>query len=249
MVRLLLCCLLLLLPAVVRAESKEASPCDQHAARLLQLYGLDQQHHWILCENLAAYLANLRQPVPEAAWADRATWERWLTSEHPPDREQERWYDKLNRDLREPYDDVQVGQRVELVSRGLRELIEELEREQMGRRYVLYGGIAHGRFGANSDLDFQFSDKEELKPTRTLHREAVTGYGRGPIEFDRTLEQAQGGHRGFLLLPATQPWEAVGDSVRRFFTHQGLTIDDNGDGWVVQRAFYPDRSPEIPARR
>lgn len=110
--------------ATARGEAERA------ADRLMEERGIPQDEHVLLRENLASCLFN-----------GGASAERDASS---------RWGRKLARDLERPYSDAQVFERLSV----LEQRVQELSLHSLpGATWFVCGGMAKGRFGANSDVD------------------------------------------------------------------------------------------------
>lgn len=218
--------------------------CYRQAARILDLAELDSTRHRILEENLASCLHNLRQSVPEKALGSLAQLKAWLRRKQADfeargtfgGMELSRWPAKIVRDVEQPYSDHEVGQRVQQVSAAFQRQVRSLRADLPGypREFMAFGGVAHGRFGGNSDLDYLYRDP--MGESRFSGRPLADGFAFAPQEF--APRQAAGQAMGGPLVPLAgrTPWKAFEELVRSQLTRRGLAITED---WQVSRVAYP----------
>lgn len=219
------------------------------AKKLLDLVELDASRHQILQENLATYLHNLREAVPDGALKSMKALESWLKGraceyeKRATDGglELSRWPSKILRDLQTPYTDRQVGQRLRRVSRSLECQVRRLRTDMPGypRSLMAFGGPLHGRFGGHSDADYLYRDPV---PRAILAHPLATGFPCAPENFDARLARlgtndvVMGGPA--VRLHGRTPWKAFERLVLGQLERKGLLVDDD---WNVQRVSYPRR--------
>lgn len=122
-------------------------PVDAHqkaAQQLMYSIGRSASENSVMTENLAHYNAQLEQPVNDH-------WELMDLSVQRP-LEEQRWVNKIRRDINQPYTDGQVVAKVEALDRDLLALIS-VKGTRFPLKVYVAGGINKGRFGGNSDLD------------------------------------------------------------------------------------------------
>lgn len=227
----------------VRTRPSQAR-CYRQAARILDLAQLDSSRHRILEENLASCLHNLRQSVPEKALGSLSDLRSWLQAKHAEDTERgtfggfelARWSEKIVRDLERPYSDVEVGRRVQKVRAAFKRQVRALKTDMPGypRQFMAFGGVAHGRFGANSDLDYLYCDPSGQ--SRFSGRPLADGFAFAPADFRTRKEAGEAMGSPLVPLAGPAPWTAFEQLVRTGLRERGLEV---GEGWQVSRVAYP----------
>jgi len=252
--------LLVWLPLSARAQSE----WDRQADRLLQLIQCQDSNHEILRENLATYFFNLRQQAPESALTDLESFESWLKQIEAQLRQQRtfgsnemgRWPSKFRISLKRPYDDHQAGKKWQLILHTFRQQCQILAQARPGyaRHYYVFGGIVHGRFGANSDLDFIFRDPEGTPASKQfIVRGISSGYAFDESSFAERHAKAQAGQVKVVMggpvaaLDGPRPWEKLDRLLMNRLQARGLSIQHTPRGWQVRRLSYPPRAYEDPS--
>lgn len=252
--------LCLLLSPLARAQSES----DRLADRLLNLLHCQDGQHEILRENLATYFFNLRQQVPESALTDLESFEAWLKQLEVQFRQQRtfgsnelgRWPSKFRRSLSKPYDDNQAGQKWRLILRTFRQQCRILAQARPGyaRPYYVFGGIVHGRYGANSDLDFIFRDPEGTPASKQfIVRGISSGYAFDEASMAERQAKARDGQLKVVMggpvapLEGPRPWEQLDRLLMKQIKARGLLIKPTPKGWQVRRLSYPTRTYEDPS--
>ncbi len=218
--------------------------CYRQAAQILDLVQLDSSRHRVLEENLASCLHNLRQSVPERALTNLEELKSWLQRKQADSAAQgtfgglelSRWPAKIVRDLERPYTDEQVGRRLKQVSAAFERQVRALRKRSPGypRQFMVFGGVAHGRFGGNSDLDYLYCDPAGHSPFSG--RPLADGFAFEPSEFRPRRSAGQAMGSPLVPLPGPAPWKAFEQLVRDQLQGRGLEV---GEEWQVSRVSYP----------
>ncbi len=128
---------------------QDERPRDQDwvdAGALLQEHGVDPGTHGLMRESLATYLAH-------RGWGGIPS---------------QRWQNKIDRELADPYTDQDVFEHLEALEDSLQDNLRELP--SMPSKLYISGSFAKGRLGANSDLDgFAVLDPDELNDAFDLY--------------------------------------------------------------------------------
>ncbi|MBT9587629.1 hypothetical protein IV102_30085 [bacterium] len=131
----------------VRYAEKHMNPMsvNYHATtQLLYSRGISTEKHSVMLENLAHYNAQLQQPLAdEMELMD-------LSAQRTP--AEQRWVNKIQRELSKPYDDTQVAGKMPALETDLKALVCVKGGQFPSKLYVT-GSANKGRFGGNSDLD------------------------------------------------------------------------------------------------
>ncbi len=237
--------------------------CDQQAGRLLDLLGVHDARHRILEENLATYLFNLREPVPEESLQSLEAFRAWLGQKEIEYRRRRtfgsnelgRWPSKFYLSLDRPYTDVEAGRHYHQMLRAFQGQCQTLSaaRPAYPRQFFAFGGLVHGRFGLHSDLDFFFNDPAGVRGSKPF---VVRGLCRGlafdQASFDERKSRYLEGRQDVMLggpvydLGSVRPWAKLHSMVMARLSARGLDIHDD-DNWVVKRRAFPPRKFEDPA--
>ncbi|GMU54650.1 MAG: hypothetical protein AMXMBFR33_37960 [Candidatus Xenobia bacterium] len=218
--------------------------CYRQAAQILDLVQLDSSRHRILEENLASCLHNLRQSVPDKVLTNLRELKSWLHRKQADlaaegsfgGSELSRWPAKIVRDLERPYSDAQVGRRVRQVSAAFERQVRALKKELPGypRQFMAFGGVAHGRFGGNSDLDYLYCDPAGHSPFSG--KPLADGFAFEPSDFRPRKSAGQAMGSPLVPLSGPAPWKAFEQLVRDQLQDRGLDV---GEEWQVSRVAYP----------
>jgi len=119
------------------------------AERLGRARGVPVEDHAIFYENLARYVYN---SADDAALAELAARPGRVQAS---DVSSLRWSGRLERDLRQPYDDAAALARLDRLQEQLEDLVRWLrvQSPRGGYSILIMGGILRGRISAHSDLD------------------------------------------------------------------------------------------------
>ena len=98
------------------------------AGKLMAERGIPAKNHELFQENLATYLAHRIKGIPN-----------------------QRWQNKIDRELSSPYTNEQVYNHIETLEQSLQDNLLELP--ALPSKIYITGSFAKGRLGANSDLD------------------------------------------------------------------------------------------------
>lgn len=255
--------LLLLLVCSWPAAAQDT--CDRQARQILELLRVRDGRHVLLEENVATYLFNLRESVPEASLTSLDALRAWLREREDGYRRRRtfgsnelgRWPAKLYGSLDHPYHDAEVGRHTRRVLRAFRLQCQNLSlnRPHYPRRFFAFGAFAQGRMTPQSDLDYFFNDPGGERASKQY---VVPGLCRG-LAFDEAsfAEREQRYLAGELKvmwggpvadLGRHQPWLALRKLVWGRLRSRGLLLHEDGAGdWVVQRVGYPARTYEDPS--
>ncbi len=183
-------------------------PLDHQQARdIVTLCGGKPGQHQIMEQNVANYLAHMRSlgdQLPAEALRDKQSLQKAVSAGmsgvggQREVAEKLRWRSKLQREIQSPYQDQQVGERLQECVQDLQSVLPEFA--QYPHHLYLVGGPLgerEGRFGGNSDLDVVM----EVSPEVLSRAQALVGQ----------LERAAGErkHTFELHLTSTQEWPAV----------------------------------------
>lgn len=203
--------------------------CDRVAGKALEALQVDPDDHVILQENLASYTTHLTAEFqekletregPELLQSMRSGWAHG----------ENRWTEKIRRDLDRPYSDGEVQERFEALAAQFVEQAANFP----GQVYVA-GSLVKGRFGAHSDLDL-------LAPGASSTPSARAG------EYGNVCWQT--GEKNFLLssFPEALPVDLQGQNLlslyQRGLQARGLQLGVSTGKWQITRVEYVDRQPE-----
>lgn len=151
--------------------------------RLMKIHGVSGEQYSILRYSIACNLANFLQPK-DLYMAEFQTDEQLAAKMSEPNF----WAEKLHRDLNVPYTNEDVEKRLDKMQTEVAFFLKYLAsmnyRQSPVQLYV-YGSIAKGRFGGNSDIDIYIdsSDKDLLRRLENgVYREGHPMF-LGPLEI------------------------------------------------------------------
>lgn len=112
----------------MRIQTKWPDQNWRDAGKLMRERGVPAEKHEVMQENVATYLSHRTSGELSA-----------------------RWQSKVDRELAKPFNDDQVGPRIDVLQQSLLENVQELP--SYPSKIYLTGSFSRGRLGANSDLD------------------------------------------------------------------------------------------------
>lgn len=256
---------ILLIGLLVTGVARAQQTCDRQAGRLLDLLGLHDAQHLLLEENLATYLFNLREPVPETGLASLDAFQDWLQEKEAEYRRRRtfgsnelgRWPGKFYSSIEHPYSDVEAGRHFQRVVQAFKGQCQTLSRSRPGypRQFFAFGGFVHGRLATHSDLDFFFNDPGGEKGSKQF---IVSGLCRGlafdEASFEQRKQRYLAGDQRVMLggpvadLGSSRPWIALQSLMRARLVARGLSVRaDQAGNWTVSRTGFPSRTFEDPS--
>ena len=183
-------------------------PLDhQQAGDIVSLCGGKPDQHQIMEQNVANYLAHMRSlgdELPAGALQDKKSLQKAVSAGmsgvggQREVAEKLRWRSKLQREIENPYQDQQVGERLQVCLQDLESVLPEFAKFPH-QLYLVGGplGEREGRFGGNSDLDVVMQVTPELLP----QAQAVLG------QLERPARERK--HTFELHLTSSQEWPGV----------------------------------------
>lgn len=237
---------------------------DQQADQLLDLISCRDSQHELLRENLATCFFNLRHSPPDQALTSLDSFFAWLKETEELLRKERtygsnelgRWPSKFRSSLHHPYTDREAGRKWQGIVVSFRRQCETLAAARPGypRSYYIFGGILHGRFGANSDLDFIFNDPDGNPASKQfIVRGFSSGYAFDEKSFGERQAKARAGELKVVMggpvhaLSGPKPWMQLNALLMDRLKGRGLKVLNTPEGWVVVRSGYPERHYEDPA--
>jgi predicted nucleotidyltransferase len=213
---------------------------DRIATRITSSLRLPPESHKLLQENLACYVTHLKPEFQDRL--ERTSDDELLTTlRQGYAHGEQRWTEKLLRDVARPYSDEQVQARFELLEARFSEEGQRIQREHLGSfpcQVFVTGSVVKGRFGANSDLDAVAVTKaSNYRPSAY-----------GDVAWQVTDAEGKDFYlRSFLEAVEVNPNtdRPVLQAYREGLEAKGLQLDmDQHGNWQIQRVFYPRRDPE-----
>lgn len=190
------------MPPKPRAIPRELPLDHQQAADIVSLCGGKPDDHQIMGQNVAHYLAHMRSlgdELPAGALTDKRLLQKAVSAgmsglgSSREVAERLRWRSKLQREIQSPYQDQQVGERLDDCLRDLQSVLPEFSK--IPHQLYLVGGPLgerEGRFGANSDLDVVMKVASDALPqAQALLGQLDKGRGERKHTFELHLTSSQ----------------------------------------------------------
>lgn len=223
-------------------------PLDhQQAGDIVSLCAGKPSQHQIMEQNVANYLAHMRRlgdELPPEALHDKNSLNKAVSAGmsgvggQAQVAEKLRWRSKLQREIQSPYQDNQVGQRLNTCLDDLQSVLPEFA--SIPHELYLVGGPLgerEGRFGGNSDLDVVMKvEPQDLAEAQTVVHQLERNERKHTFELHVTSSQqfptVAEYYGSTVALDEQQLGPQVEGLIRDGLGAHGLQVDEN---WQAHR--------------
>jgi polyhydroxyalkanoate synthesis regulator phasin len=213
-------------------------PCLNAAQKLLKALDLSEKNHVIFRENIATYIAQLKDDFVERLQKeDGQQLVQSLTHAFPYG--DMRWGKKLQRDIEKPYSDEEVFSHLETVQKELKQKLEQakaLNPTPFPAKIYVTGSLVKGRFGANSDLDLlaDAGDSRIVQPKESFQDQVHIQYlAGGQSHWREAFLNAFGEKVEISLEDILADKPVLQNIYRQVLAQKGYCFD--GNSWKIKK--------------